>query len=544
MFTGGINGKAERQSVYTLQVLGLITPLFMTLYGMTIVTGFFESRNYAGWTSFAILMAAWNIFGVYQLLAPMRSVYQLVRNVVIYHMFAILFLLFVADFSTPLFSLFAILALASYLCLEIKGVIWSACIIFVAIIIDFLVHPPTLKYVVLVAIGYLITVLISVAAIILNRIRQVDQEEVTHREAVQTNRIMTLVNNLADAVISTNQAGVIQIYNAAALNLFDTNTPLEGMSIDSVLHLVDENDNESKLVPLFQQAHGVTINDKLVMPAQGERLRLEIMYAPIRSSFDVPADDQTLDGYVVIIRDVTKAKSLEEERDEFISVVSHELRTPIAIAEGAISNAQFMSAKKDADPSKTNDTLKTAHDQVVFLSKMVNDLSTLSRAERGVADAPEIIDVDELAHDLFNEYHGEAENKGLRFDLDLDSKLGTVNASRLYLRELLQNFVTNSIKYTKEGGVTLSIHRANNEIEFAVRDTGIGISKTEQEKVFLKFWRSEDYRTRETNGTGLGLYVARKLARKLGCTIGLKSRLNHGSTFSFSLPAADTTDQS
>jgi len=69
-----------------------------------------------------------------------------------------------------------------------------------------------------------------------------------------------------------------------------------------------------------------------------------------------------------------------------------------------------------------------------------------------------------------------------------------------------------------------------------VKDTGIGISKSDQQKIFQKFFRSEDYRTRETNGTGLGLYVARKLASKIGTKISFTSRLNHGSTFSFSLP--------
>lgn len=312
------------------------------------------------------------------------------------------------------------------------------------------------------------------------------------------------------------------------------------MSIDTVLHVVDENEQPVELVPLFHQAKSVTINDKLIMPTEDEHLRLEIMYAPIRSSFDTPAGgDVSQDGYVIIIRDITKAKSLEEERDEFISVVSHELRTPIAIAEGAIGNAQILFERKTADRNMLRDTLKTAHDQVVFLSKMVNDLSTLSRAERGVADAPEIIDIAELAHGLFNEYHAEAKNKGIRFNLELDSKLGTVKVSRLYLHELIQNLITNAIKYTKEGSVTLAIQRKDNRLTFAVKDTGIGISKSEQQKVFLKFYRSEDYRTRETNGTGLGLYVARKLARKLAVKIELKSRLNHGSTFSFSLPTDD-----
>lgn len=236
------------------------------------------------------------------------------------------------------------------------------------------------------------------------------------------------------------------------------------------------------------------------------------------------------------MRDVTKAKSLEEERDEFISVVSHELRTPITITEGTISNVQVMMERGSIAPDILKSAIGTAHDQVLFLAKMVNDLSTLSRAERGVADDPEYIDVNELINSLYQEYAPQAEKRGLRLNLDLDTKLGGVMASRLYLKELLQNFVTNAIKYTKEGHVTIDVRREDTTLTFAVKDTGIGMSKTDQAKIFNKFYRSEDYRTRETGGTGLGLYVATKLAKKLQTTIQLSSRLNHGSTFSFTLP--------
>jgi signal transduction histidine kinase len=127
----------------------------------------------------------------------------------------------------------------------------------------------------------------------------------------------------------------------------------------------------------------------------------------------------------------------------------------------------------------------------------------------------------------------------LHFDLDLGTHLGEITASRLYLKELLQNFITNSIKYTKDGSITLRVNRKGKNIIFEVSDTGIGISKSDQAKIFNKFYRSEDYRTRETGGTGLGLYVAVKLAKKLGTRIELISRLNHGSSFSITLPATD-----
>ena len=126
--------------------------------------------------------------------------------------------------------------------------------------------------------------------------------------------------------------------------------------------------------------------------------------------------------------------------------------------------------------------------------------------------------------------------KNLSFDLDAGPRLGTVLTSRLYLEEVLQNFLTNSIKYTHDGRVKLIARREKNGVRFTVKDTGIGISKADQKHLFEKFYRAEDYRIRETAGTGLGLYVVQKLSQKLGIQVDIESRLNHGSSFGFLLP--------
>ncbi|HEY0965564.1 MAG TPA: ATP-binding protein, partial [Candidatus Saccharimonadales bacterium] len=348
----------------------------------------------------------------------------------------------------------------------------------------------------------------------------------------------TLINNIADAVLSTDEQGTIRLYNAATIGLLDTNTDLVGKAIDKVLQLRNDEDKPILMKSLLKGAHGVTIDDTLRTTISDEEIRIEATYSPIRGAYSREGGTASDNGYIIILRDITKTKSLEEERDEFISVVSHELRTPITIAEGAIDNARVVFKKDTSQIELVDKSMSMAHDQVIFLSKMVNDLSTLSRAERGVADKPEEIDVRELVHSLYDDYVSQAKAKNLQFNLSAHGELGSVNTSRLYLHELLQNFITNAIKYTKEGSITLTVDRAEDTVHFAVSDTGIGISKADQAKVFQKFYRSEDYRTRETGGTGLGLYVAEKLARKMATSITLKSRLNHGSTFSFTLPVA------
>jgi signal transduction histidine kinase len=356
-------------------------------------------------------------------------------------------------------------------------------------------------------------------------------------DVLQKDRFTVIINNLQESVISTDRHGIVQLYNAATLNLLDTNVPIREKHIGNVLHLKDASGKPYSLLKELEKAIGTVIRDDLRMRfGMPEEIRVELTFTPIRSSYTKTEKTDSHDGYIIMLRDVTKAKSLEEERDEFISVVSHELRTPITVIEAEISNLQALMQHPDVSKEMKEDALAGAHSQVMYLAKMVNDLSALSRAERGVGDAIEEINLKDMVHSLYDEFSESAHEKGLKLNLDLSPKLSPLNSSRLYLEELLQNFINNSIKYTKAGSVTISAKQTGNEISFAVKDTGIGISKSDQEKVFNKFFRSEDYRTRETSGTGLGLYVSAKLAKKLGTKIVLVSRLNHGSVFSFSLP--------
>lgn len=350
--------------------------------------------------------------------------------------------------------------------------------------------------------------------------------------------ISALINSITDAVFSVNQDGIIQEYNSAALNLLDTNIDVRGRYIGDLLILEDGHKKNVDIFKELSKSNTIRKRDDLISPlVDGDQLRLEATFAPVQGSSHIGDPDT----YVLVLKDITKAKSLSEEQDEFISVVSHELRTPVAIAEGSLSNAELLAERGILD--KVPEAISEARKQVIFLAKIINDLSTLSRAERGVSDDSEEIDTVALGHQLHKEYSPQAEKKNLHLNLDISGRPGSVYASRLYLQELLQNFIINAIKYTQEGSVTLRISQEDDKVVFEVADTGIGIAKADRDKIFSRFYRAEDYRTRETNGTGLGLYVASKLANKLNCKIELDSRLNHGSSFKIALDAIDPADK-
>jgi two-component system phosphate regulon sensor histidine kinase PhoR len=350
---------------------------------------------------------------------------------------------------------------------------------------------------------------------------------------LERERLTSLINSMADGVIAIDEQTKVVVYNGAALNILDVNSTISGKAISSIMTLVDKNnqpvDIRSEILGTKTQS---TSRDWKLKYPDGSTINLYTSIAPVKLGYG----QKGMSGYVVLIRDITHEKSLEEERDEFISVVSHELRTPIAIAEGNIGNAEFI-LQKTGDMSQVKGALSQAHDQVNFLSGMINDLSTLSRAERGklAADMEEINAV-ELIDELGKLYTPDAEKKGLKLLTETDPTLELLKSSRLYVKEILQNFITNSIKYTEKGHITVGAQRRNGGVLFTVTDTGIGISKADQEKVFDKFFRSEDYRTRQNNGTGLGLYVTMKLTRLIHAEVEVESELNKGSTFSIFIP--------
>lgn len=353
------------------------------------------------------------------------------------------------------------------------------------------------------------------------------------RARLDHERLMSLINSMADAVLAVDGKARVVLYNGATLNILDVNNLKAGTSLGSVMQLTDKENKPIDVVDLItNSSQALSSSDYRLQYADGSAINLYLSIAPVHYSYA----DKGQRGYVVLMRDITHEKSLEEERDEFISVVSHELRTPIAISEGNISNAQLI-AEKSGDIKLIRKALEEAHNQILFLADMINDLSTLSRAERGKLTVDvEPINVHDFVEELASNYRADVEKKGLAIHTTIDPKLEVLYSSKLYVREILQNFITNAIKYTEKGHVDIGAKRKDNGVEFQVADTGIGLSKLDQLRVYDKFFRSEDFRTRATSGTGLGLYVTMKLARLLHTDISLTSELNKGSTFTIFIP--------
>jgi two-component system, OmpR family, phosphate regulon sensor histidine kinase PhoR len=370
--------------------------------------------------------------------------------------------------------------------------------------------------------------------LILRRRRSQRQQNDPRKTAVERLGLVSLINSMADAVIAVDRQGKVLLYNGAALDLLNTNLSLENRNFKDLISLRDEKDLPVDIIQLSDKANTVIKRDDLHFTSnEAQVVDLSVNISPIHADSNFGREA----GFIIVMRDITKEKTLDEERNEFISVTSHELRTPIAITEANISTALLPNMSANLPPN-IKELLEQAHHNIVFLGDLVNDLTTLARAERGdLSITLQPIEPFALLEELAKNYQSEAKAKGLEVIVKRKEGVHQIISSPLYVREVLQNFITNALKYTDKGSLTLSAEPdEGGGVIFSVKDTGIGISATDKKRVFSKFFRSEDFRTRKTRGTGLGLYITIKLAERINGKIWFDSELNVGSTFYLLVP--------
>lgn len=395
-----------------------------------------------------------------------------------------------------------------------------------------LAHETAIYFALLGSLSILFTYILTSNRTERARIARLKDEATLDRE-----RLTVLINSMQEGVAATDEKGRILMYNGAMLNLLNTNVSLEGKSLDGVLKLTTLKGKSLNLLKDVTKTQAGLVRDDVKLEAgDDDHMVLWVNVAPLRTSFG----GEVQDGYLCIMRDITKEKDLETQKDEFISVTSHELRTPIATAEANLSTALMPQIAKKM-PAQSKELLKQAHEDVLYLGGLVNDLSTLARAESNLLKVVyKPITLRPFIDDIKDDYRQKAKAAGLDLVTRIEKGVPTqIHTDELSLREILQNFITNAIKYSKDGTVRVRVYRSDDKksIIFAVKDNGIGISKTDQKKLFTKFFRAEDYRTRETNGTGLGLYITLRLAERIKGRIWFDSKLNHGSTFYLEIPA-------
>ena len=237
-----------------------------------------------------------------------------------------------------------------------------------------------------------------------------------------------------------------------------------------------------------------------------------------------------------------KSRELEQAsryKSDFLANMSHELRTPL--------NSLLILSKllgDNPDGNLTDEQTKyarTIQSSGNDLLTLINDILDLSKIEAGqIQMQPESVPLQRLASDIRNVFQPVADERGLAFEIRLaDGCPAAIETDRQRLEQVLKNLLSNAFKFTERGGVTLSISRAGaHRLRLTVTDTGIGISKEQQESIFEAFRQADGTISRKYGGTGLGLSISRELARLLGGAITVESQPGEGSTFTITVPLA------
>lgn len=228
-------------------------------------------------------------------------------------------------------------------------------------------------------------------------------------------------------------------------------------------------------------------------------------------------------------------KKLDVEKDRFISIAAHELKTPMTAISGF---AQLLKNEKIIeDKEKREKYLKIIEEEIKRLSKLVTDVLDLSRIDLGTIKVfVEEVNVKEILNEVKDEMEEWAKEKGLYLNTKIDEKVSTIFTDREKLKRILVNLVSNGIKYTEKGGVTIEAVKEKDKVRFCVCDTGIGIPKEHFKKIFTRFYQVASPHTRKVTGSGLGLSICKELVELLGGRIWFESKLGKGSKFYFTLP--------
>jgi two-component system phosphate regulon sensor histidine kinase PhoR len=255
--------------------------------------------------------------------------------------------------------------------------------------------------------------------------------------------------------------------------------------------------------------------------------------APVRAS----EEGGTAIGAVLVLHDISELRRLERVRQDFVANVSHEFKTPLTAIRG-FAETLLGGALDDVDHRVR--FVEIIQDHAERLTRLTDDLLKLSTIEAGKMEL-ELLTVSpqELLKMCADTASFAAKKKQQTIKIECARDLPAVRGDSGRLRDVLQNLLDNAVQYTPAGGhIVASAAREGDEIVFTVADNGIGIPQAEQERIFERFYRVDEGRSREVGGTGLGLSIARHIAEAHGGRVWVESAIGQGSRFHFSVPIA------
>ena len=350
-----------------------------------------------------------------------------------------------------------------------------------------------------------------------------------------------ILDAVDDGVLAVDQKGNILAINPAAEQITGwSGSDAAGLVFNSVLKITNNDgaemlDISNPVNRVLRTNENFTTRDLFIKTQSGKITPIFLAVNSIGGSNS---------GVVVVFRDISKELSDNREQAEFISTASHEMRTPVASIEGYLGLA--LNPATATIDARAKSFLEKAHENTQHLGQLFQDLLDITKAEDGrLKNEPIVLDATEFARDIWEGLKPKAENKGLEYVFMPDHNatgektimpVFFIHADRDHLHEVLNNLFENAIKYTPSGTVAVNVTGDNDSVQISVKDSGIGIPAEDLPHLFQKFYRVDNSETREINGTGLGLFLSRKLTESIGGKLTVESEYKKGSVFTVKLP--------
>ena len=368
---------------------------------------------------------------------------------------------------------------------------------------------------------------------ILNILEDVEEEK--NKTELEKNKVDAVLHSIGDGVFVVDKNLQVILVNEVAAKMagYEMKDILNKKYTDTFKFLFEDNKkvNDKFIVDAIKTKKIQEMsNHTMLVDKNNNAIQVADSSAPLLD------DKKNVIGCVVVFRDVTKERDIDKAKTEFVSLASHQLRTPLS----AINWYAEMLMAGDAGPlnQEQSDYLKEIYKGNQRMVDLVNSLLNVSRLELGTfVVEPKAVDIRTIADSMIKELEPQVAAKKIVLTKKYDDSISPIMLDEKLTAMIFQNLLSNAVKYTPEKGqVNLTMKKGKENLEIEVLDTGMGIPKSQQGKIFEKLFRADNVRQTDTEGTGLGLYIVKSILDNAGGRISFKSVENKGTTFYVSLP--------
>lgn len=363
-----------------------------------------------------------------------------------------------------------------------------------------------------------------------------DQKETAISER---NKLQLVLSGITDGVLAVDSQQKIILVNSAAEKIIGKlASSLIGVHLNDALQLFNET---GETLPMEAYCPPITAdksnnikefeNLKLIQQT-GQTKFVNLVTGKMRGGLGINL------GHILTFHDLTAEKELEKMKLDFVSMAAHELRTPLTTILGYLKFLQKEPTLTKLN-SDENEYVENAFASALRLNKLIESLLVVSKIEQGNLNIhPHPTDLKQLIEKMLPEISGLTKTKNLEFKLKIPDQIPKVIGDEIPLEEVISNLVGNAVNYTTVGSISINIEVGTENVTLSVQDTGAGIPEHSLPHLFTKFFRAKGDLQAGPKGTGLGLYISKKIIDELHGEIGVHSQVSQGSTFFFSIPIA------